>query len=108
MSEDIFESIAKFEKQADEVVERAKAQAREFREEVDRKLKALADQLERDYGKQREEIELVMADKREKLFKEFEAHLRAGLARLDKARQEKLAPLIERVIEAFLEGTDGY
>ena len=105
MTEDIFDSISKLEKQADEIVEHAKERAREFRREVDVKLKALADELEKDYGLERGKIEAVVAAKREKLFAEFGQRLRDGMARLAAARQEKMAPLVRRIVEAFREST---
>ncbi len=107
MSEDIFESIADLEKRADEVVERAKQQAREFREEVDRLLKAEADRLEREGKKERKEIERELAKRREEMFRKFEECMRAGRQKLETVRREKVAPLVEHVIKAFLERSHG-
>jgi len=106
MSEDIFETIADLEKRADEVVVRAREEAKKLRAEVERKLKALADELEQDFGKNREEIERELARRREQILKEFEERLRAGMAKLDTVRREKVGPLIEHVIRAFMEHTD--
>ena len=107
MAEDIFESIANLEQRADEVVSKAKAQARELRKDVERKLKDLADELERDYGKQREEIEQTVAAKRAEILRSFEERMRAGLEKLDAVRREKVAPLVNHVIKAFLEHAHG-
>jgi len=107
MSEDIFDSVAGLEKRADEVVARAKAQAKQLRQEVDAKLEAMAEELERDHGLQREEVERVLAQPREKLFREFEHGMEASLAKLEKVRREKVAPLVAQVIKAFLEQPHG-
>ena len=107
MDEDIFESIADLEKRSDEVIERARLQAVELRAEVERKLKALGDELERDYGLPREEIEREMEKRRQQIFRDFEARTRASLAKLDADKREKIAPIIERVIKAFLESAHG-
>ena len=107
MTDDIFQGIADLEKRADEVVAHARQQAREFRQEVNHKLKELADQLERDHGVRREEAERIIAAQREKLFNDFEQKMQAGLAELDRVRREKVAPLVDRVIKAFLENPHG-
>jgi len=107
MGDDIFESIADLEKRADEAVKHARQQAREFRAEVERKLAALAEELERDYGVKREEIERELAAQREQIFKKFEEELRTSLAKLDTVRQKKIQPLVEHVIKAFMENTNG-
>lgn len=108
MSEDIFETIAKLEKHADEIVEKARQQAKELRREVEHKLKTLAEELERDYHKQRDEIEREIAIQRERLLRDFEQRIRASLEKLDVVRREKVAPLVEHVIKAFLEQTHGH
>ena len=107
MGEDIFESIADLEKRADEVIERARLQAVELRAEVERKLKSLGDELERDHGLPRAQIERELAKRRQQILHEFEARMRAGLAKLDSVKREKIAPIIERVIKAFLESAHG-
>ena len=107
MSDDIFESISNLERKADEIVEHARQQARAFRDEVETTLKALAEELERDYGKQREDVEEIVAEQRKKLFAEFEMRLREGLEKLEKVKREKVAPLVEQVVKAFLESTHG-
>jgi hypothetical protein len=107
MGEDIFESIEGLEKRADEVIERARLQAVELRAEVERKLKALGDELERDYGLPRAEIERQLEKRRQQIFHDFEARTRASLAKLNADKREKIAPIIERVIKAFLESGHG-
>lgn len=103
MNEEIFGSLADLEKRADEVVERARQQAVGMRAEVERKLKSVADELERDYGLKREDIERELNKRREQIFREFEERMRASMAKLDAARREKVRPVVERVIKAFLE-----
>jgi vacuolar-type H+-ATPase subunit H len=107
MGEDIFESIADLEKRSDEVIERARRQAVELRAEVERKLKALGDELERDYGLPRAEIERELEKRRRQIFRDFEARMHASLAKLSVDKREKIAPIIERVIKAFLESAHG-
>jgi BMFP domain-containing protein YqiC len=108
MGEDIFESIADLEKRSEEVIERARLQAVKLRAEVERKLKAVGDELERDYGFPREEIERELEKRRQQIFRDFEARTRASLSRLDAVKREKIAPIIERVIKAFLESAHGH
>jgi hypothetical protein len=108
VDEDIFESIADLEKRSDEVIKRARLRAVELRAEVERKLKALGDQLERDYGLPREEIERELEKRRQQIFREFAARMRASLSRLDAVKREKIAPIIERVIKGFLESAHGH
>ena len=107
MGEDIFESIADLEKRADEVIERARLQAVELRAEVERKLQALGDELEHDYNLPREQIERELEKRRQQIFRDFEARTRASLTRLSADKREKIAPIIERVIEAFLDSAHG-
>jgi len=107
MGEDIFKSIEDLEKRTDEVIERARLQAVELRAEVERKLKTLGDELERDYGLPRAEIERQLEKRRQQIFLDFEARTRASLAKLNADKREKIAPIIERVIKAFLESGHG-
>jgi len=107
MNGDIFETIAALEKRADEIVEKAKARAKAFRAEVDEKLKALAEELEKERGLRREQVEAEVAARRAQLFTEFEERMRRSMDRLDAVRREKVAPLVEHVIKAFLERTHG-
>jgi vacuolar-type H+-ATPase subunit H len=107
MDEDIFESIADLEKRSDEVIERARLQAVELRAEVERKLQALGDELEHDYNLPREQIERELEKRRQQIFRDFEARTRASLTRLSADKREKIAPIIERVIKAFLESAHG-
>lgn len=107
MGEDIFDSIADLEKRADEVIERARLQAVKLRAEVERRLKALGDELERDHGLPREAIERELEKRRQQILRDFEVRMRASLAKLDVVKREKIAPIIERVIKAFLESKHG-
>ena len=107
MGEDIFESVADLEGRADEVIERARLQAVELRAEVERKLKSLGDEIERDHGLPRAQIERELDKRRQQILHEFEARMRAGLTKLDAVKREKIAPIIERVIKAFLESAHG-
>ena len=107
MNEDIFASIADLEKRADDIVAHAREQAGKLREEIELKLKSLAEELERDYGKSREEIERELAARRKEIFQSFEQRMRDGLAKLDAARREKIEPMVQHVIKAFLEHTHG-
>jgi BMFP domain-containing protein YqiC len=107
MGEDIFESIADLEKRSDEVIERARLRAVELRADVERRLKALGDELERDYGLPRGEIERELEKRRQQIFRDFEARMRTSLTQLDAVKREKIAPIIERVIKAFLESAHG-
>jgi hypothetical protein len=107
MDEDIFESIADLEKRSDEVIERARLQAVELRAEVERKLQALGDELEHDYNLPREQIERELEKRRQQIFRDFEARTRASLTRLSADKREKIAPIIERVINTdFTDYTD--
>jgi BMFP domain-containing protein YqiC len=105
-NDDIFEDIARLEKRADEMVARARQDARKLRKDVDAKLKDLADRLEKDYGKRREEIEAELAKRREKIMADLEEKMKERLSRLDAVRREKVEPLVQHVINAFLEDTD--
>jgi BMFP domain-containing protein YqiC len=107
MGEDIFEGLADLEKRADEVIERARLHAAELRAEVERKLKALGDELERDYHLPREAIERELEKRRRQILQDFEARMRASLAKLDAAKREKILPIIESVTKAFLESARG-
>jgi vacuolar-type H+-ATPase subunit H len=107
MGEDIFKSIEDLEKRADEVIERARLQAVQLRAEMERKLKGVGEELERDYGLPREEIERELEKRRQQIFRDFESRTRASLAKLNADKREKIAPIIERVIKAFMDSAHG-
>lgn len=107
MGEDIFETIARLEKRAEETVDRARQQAREMRADVERKLKALADELEHEHGMKRADIERELAKRREQILREFEARMKASVARLDKVKRDEVGPVVAHIIRAFMEYTHG-
>jgi vacuolar-type H+-ATPase subunit H len=107
MGEDIFETISELQKRAEETVDCARQQARQMRAEVERKLKALADELEHTHGMKREQIERELAKRREQILREFETRMKSSLARLDKVKRDKVAPVVEHIIRAFMEYTHG-
>ena len=106
MSEDLFESIADLEKRSDEMVERARRRAVELRAEVEAKLKSVAEELHR-HGLDSAQIERELDKRRQQILREFETRTRASLAKLDAMKREKIAPIIEHVIKAFMESSHG-
>ena len=106
MDEDFFEGLGDLDARSREVIEGARRQAVKLRLEVERKLKDLGDELERDYGLPRAVIDRELAKRRGQLLREFENGLRASINRLDKENRERVAPAVQRVIKAFREAAE--
>ena len=100
MADDLF-NIDEMGKRADELVERARQQARKLRVDVERRLKEVADELERTHGRDRAAIERELTKRREQILQTFEQRMRQSLDTYDAAKRERLAPVVEHVIKAF-------
>jgi len=105
MSKDIFTNIVALERRADELVARAKAEAEALHEGVERRLKALTQELAADYEKVRQSLGEEMNRRRDQALRDVEESYRAEEARLETVRIRKVAAVVQMVVGAFLAET---
>ena len=107
MAKDILDTVVKVEAEAEVLVQDARRQAAELKEQSRQTLDQLSGELAADFEQKKTAAEQQARTRREQGLAELEQRFDSEHARIEQARTGKLAAQVERAVKAFTEDPRG-